>query len=139
MSVLIDTSIWSLALRRRRKALSRREAALVDDWARLVADRRAVLIGPIRQEILSGIKRPAQFDMLRQSLAAFVHIGIEPEDYDTAAKFFNTCRAKGAASGPIDMLICAVASRAQSEIFSMDNDFVRFKQLLPIELYEPPT
>src|SRR5208337_3484022 len=54
MNVLIDTSVWSLAFRRSR-ASSRREAQMVEELTELIQEGRALLFGPIRQELLSGI------------------------------------------------------------------------------------
>ena len=70
MIVLVDTTIWSLALRRRRGILSERERRLVEEWARLVRSGEAVLIGPIRQEILSGIRTEKSFAAIQESLTA---------------------------------------------------------------------
>ena len=42
----------------------------------LVADGRAVLIGPIRQELLSGVKTVSQFEALRESLTAFDNLAL---------------------------------------------------------------
>ena len=53
MKVLIDTPIWSLALRRRERF---RNEPLLSELASLVADGRVGMIGPIRQEVLSGVK-----------------------------------------------------------------------------------
>ena len=53
--ILIDTCIWSLALRRTRKDLNPQERKLYFRWRELVIDGSAALIGPIRQELLSGI------------------------------------------------------------------------------------
>jgi hypothetical protein len=60
MKVLIDTPIWSLALRRE-KALSRGEQVLIAELNELINEVRVALIGPIRQELLSGISNDEQF------------------------------------------------------------------------------
>src|SRR5262249_53327082 len=62
LMVLVDTSIWSLALRRRPAALTLAEEGVVDEWTGLVSEGLAGLIGPIRQEILSGVKRVEVFE-----------------------------------------------------------------------------
>ncbi len=137
MSVLVDTTIWSLALRRRSHDLNRRERLLVQEWASLVESGQVLLIGPIRQEILSGIRRESDFLAVRKRLSAFGCIEILPEDYDQAAAFFNICRDRGLAGTPIDLLICAVASRADVPIFTTDEDFSRYVDILPIRLHKP--
>jgi predicted nucleic acid-binding protein len=73
---LVDTTIWSLAIRRRPDRLSPREQALVDPWVNLVTEGTALLIGPIRQEILSGIRNDEAFEAIRRRLAAFLHLPI---------------------------------------------------------------
>ena len=135
--VLVDTSIWSLALRRRPAVLSASERSLVDEWARLVMEGLALLIGPIRQEILSGVRRPEVFQALRRALSDFPYVSIEPTDYDRAAEFYNTCRARGLIGGPIDMLISAVASRHEVPVFAADTDFARYARHLPVRLHGP--
>jgi predicted nucleic acid-binding protein len=135
--ILVDTSIWSLALRRRPVALSAGEAGLVEEWAHLVTEGLAGLIGPIRQEILSGVRRPEVFQALRRELADFPNLGIDAVDYDRAAEFFNVCRAQGITGGPIDMLISAVAYRHHVPVFSGDTDYVRYAQHLPLRLHRP--
>lgn len=136
MSVLVDTTIWSLALRRRSEDLNRRETRLVQEWESLVEAGQVLLIGPIRQEILSGIRPESDFLTVRKRLSAFGCIEVLPEDYDQAAMFFNTCRGKGFSGTPVNLLICAVASRAEVPIFTTDEDFVRYADVLPIRLYE---
>ncbi len=83
MKLLADTSVWSLALRRRRTAiLSADEKRLVAVLSEAIRDGRVVMIGPIRQEILSGIKEQAQFVKLRSTLAAFRDEPIDTADYE---------------------------------------------------------
>jgi predicted nucleic acid-binding protein len=135
--VLVDTSIWSLALRRRPVVLSSEEVALVDEWEDLVTQGFAALIGPIRQEILSGVRRPEVFQTLRRELGDFPHLGIDAVDYDRASEFFNVCRGQGIVGGPIDMLISAVAYRHEVPIFSSDMDYARYARHLPLRLHRP--
>ena len=137
MIVLVDTTIWSLALRRRPQDLNPREKALLDHWVRLVRDGRAVLVGPIRQEILSGIRHAGAFEAIREQLGHFRYLQIDPSDYDLAARFFNTCRAKGIAGTPIDLLLCAVAHRCRAPIFTTDRDFERYAPHTGVHLYVP--
>jgi hypothetical protein len=68
-------------------------------------------MGPIRQEVLSGVRRPEVFEALRSALSRFAHLGIEAADYDRAAEFFDVCRGHGIAGGPIDIMIGPISSR----------------------------
>src|SRR5262245_18305049 len=103
MQVLIDTCIWSQALRR---ADDNNHANELRD---IISDKRACIIGPIRQEILSGIRVKQQFQSLREHLSAFPDLLINTNDYENAAEFANLLRSKGIQGSAIDFLICAVA------------------------------
>jgi predicted nucleic acid-binding protein len=133
MRVLVDTPVWSLALRRTR----RRESAVTGELSSLVDDGRVAMIGPIRQELLSGIREHPHFDRLRDHLRAFPDAEITLDDYEEAASFFNRCRAKGIQGSNTDFLICAVATRNEFAIYTTDGDFTHFARVLPITLYEP--
>jgi len=133
MKVLVDTSVWSLALRRKRQGKSSK----AEELRNLIADRRVQIIGPIRQEVLSGVRDEAQWELLARHLAAFPDLPIATDDYVTAAQFFNRCRAKGVQGSNTDFLICAVAVRNRLAIFTTDKDFQRFAKLLPITLHKP--
>ena len=137
MSVLIDTPIWSLALRRKSAQLSRTERQQVDEWRALVSDGRARLTGIIRQEVLSGIRDAREFERLREGLGAFDDVPAETVDHERAAGFFNACRAKGITPGALDVLICAVAARHALSIFTTDADFERYAEVLPLRLHRP--
>ena len=132
MKVLVDTSVWSVALRRRSSASNEPvTSALVS----LVEDGRVVIIGSIRQELLSGIKERAQFERLREHLRAFPDIPVTTDDHEDAAAFFNRCRDRGIQASNTDFLICAVAVRNGFSIFTTDGDFARVAGVLPISLY----
>ncbi len=130
MNVLVDTSVWSLALRRREAAS---EAAA--ELRELIRDQRVRMIGPVRQELLSGIRDAAQFRTLRDLLRAVPDLPMVPDDYERAAEFFNTCRAKGIQGANTDFLLCAVSERRGLALFTTDADFTRFALHLPLQLH----
>lgn len=132
MRVLVDTSIWSLALRRDENVKN----SEVPELRRLITAHLVEIIGPIRQEILSGVRNHSQFDKLEENLSAFSDVTLPGEDYVTAAKFFNLCRAKGVQGSNTDFLICAVAVRHDFAIFTTDGDFSLFAKYLPITIHE---
>ncbi|MFI5377788.1 MAG: PIN domain-containing protein [Tepidisphaerales bacterium] len=134
--ILVDTTIWSLALRRKAGSLSSRESALVEEWSRLATAGQACLTGPIRQEILSGIRDAAVFKAIQQILRDFPHVVVIDGDHDRAAEFYNTCRSHGVAGTAVDMLICAVAARSDTPIFTTDGDFARYAKYLPLRLHD---
>ena len=131
MKVLVDTCVWSLALRRGGDS----GAKPVEEFRSLIADKRVQMIGAIRQEILSGIREEAQFKELEARLSAFPDLQVDSEDYVTAARFFNMCQAKGIQGSNTDFLICAVAVRHRLAIFTIDKDFAQYARHLPIVLH----
>lgn len=67
MNLLVDTPVWSLALRRKARERSHHEWALVQRLAGFVGQGRAQMIGTVRQELLAGIREEAQFLRLRDA------------------------------------------------------------------------
>lgn len=137
MNALVDTSVWSLALRRKRHDLTAAERLVVDELTDLIREGRVRIIGLIRQELLSGIKIAAQYEKLRVALRAFPDELIETADYEAAAKASNECRAKGIAASVVDALICQIALSRQWEVFTTDSDFKAYAKVLPVKLHMP--
>lgn len=135
MMVLVDTSVWSLALRRTPQDLAPVQKQQVRNLQELISEGRVQLLGVVRQELLSGIRRPAQFARLREHLRAFSDVLLDREDYEQAAEMNNACRAMGLTGGVTDFLICAVAARRKWDIYTADRDFERFGKHLPLTLY----
>jgi predicted nucleic acid-binding protein len=134
MMVVVDTSVWSLALRRRREQLSSSEAKLTTILAELIREGRVELLGLIRQELLSGIRDEAQFLKLLNTLRAFPDPRLEIADYEKAARINDLCRSRGIAGSAIDFLICAVAHRRGWAIFTSDQDFHKYASVIPLQL-----
>jgi len=78
------------------------------------------MIGPIRQELLSGIKESAQFEKVKKALGPFRDEAVETLDYEEAARLFNLCRSYGVECGPVDILFCAVARRRKWDVLTND-------------------
>ena len=135
MKVIVDTSVWSLALRRRTRPEDASVAALRD----LIRDGLIVMLGCIRQEILSGVRSAEQFQILRDHLRAFPDEVLQTEDYERAAELFNDCRRKGLQGSNTDFLICAAAANRGHAIFTTDRDFQRFREAIDIMLFSPRT
>lgn len=137
MNVLVDTSVWSLALRRKAQDLNPAEAAVVAELSQLIREGRARVIGLVRQELLSGMRDAGQYEKLRNTLRAFPDEGANLADYEAAAKAGNACRARGIAVSVSDMLICALAIAREWAIFTTDPDFKKYAKILPIQLHTP--
>ena len=129
--VIVDTSVWSLALRRKQASTDAATAELT----RLIDLGEAMIAGPIRQELLSGVVSQVQFKRLRERLEAFPDIAINSTDYERAATCFNQCRARGIQGSNTDYLICALAMRLNAAVFSVDRDFARYAHVLGVRLH----
>ncbi|MGO9115046.1 MAG: PIN domain-containing protein [Thermoguttaceae bacterium] len=139
MNVLVDTSVWSLALRRKPEGLTAPERLIVDELADLTREGRVRVIGLVRQELLSGIRSAAQYEKLRLALRAFPDVPIETTDYEAAARASNDCRAVGIVASVVDALICQVALGRKWNIFTTDPDFKAYARVLPIKLHSVRT
>ena len=137
MNVLIDTSVWSLALRRKNESLSTNERFLVAELSELIREGRARMIGLVRQELLSAIKATEQYEKLRLHLRSFPDEVVDTSDYEEAAKAGNRCRAKGVVVSIVDILLCAVANKRLWTIFTTDPDFSNYAKVLPLRIHAP--
>ncbi len=133
MKVIIDTCVWSLALRRSEL----QENEYVEELKELIKEVRAQLIGPVRQELLSGIKSIRQFNLLKRHLETFDDLDLEREDFELAAEYFDAARVKGIQGSNTDFLICAISTRRKMPILTTDKDFSNYKTILPIKIHTP--
>ena len=131
MKVIIDTCVWTRFLRRDRPA----DDSIGAEVARLIRADVIQLLGPIRQEVLSGAQPQERFNQLKEYLRFHPNLLTDEEDDETAAGFYNLCRSKGVQGTSTDLLICAVAVRHRMRIFTTDSDFTRFAEFLPIDLH----
>jgi predicted nucleic acid-binding protein len=130
VNVLVDTCVWSAALRRRADP----ETSVVAELRTLIEDSRVVMAGPIRQELLSGIREPDQFARLRAALRPFPDFPLRTEHFETAAEFFNRCRRAGIQGSNTDFLLCALSVLERMAILTTDRDFTHFARHVPIRL-----
>lgn len=102
-----------------------------------ISDRRVVLLGAARQEILSDRHHAEQYERLQQALRAFPNQVLETKDYELAAESFNLCRQQGIRGANTDFLISDASVRRQYTISTTDNDFTHFGNVLTITRYTP--
>ena len=133
--ILVDSSVWSLAFRRRRKDLNPEERLITFELRDLIVSGETCLIGPIRQEVLSGLHSEEEFRDLRTQLDFHPGLALTDDVWDLAAEYFNLCRSRGISPDAIDMTICAAAHTHNTPIFTTDPDFKRYARHLPITLH----
>lgn len=133
MNVLVDTSVWSLALRR----ATVQHSPVVTELRELIREGRVEIVGAIRQELLSGVREPSQFESLRAHLRAFPDLVLGASDFELAAECCNRCRAAGVQGSHTDFLLCAVAMSRGLAILTTDGDFTAFARVLGLHLHAP--
>lgn len=131
MKILVDTSVWSVALRKS----GVRDEAVIAELGELIREMRIVMIGPIRQELLSGISDEDTYVRLRESIRAFDDLPLGPDCYEFAALLSNRCRKNGVQGSHTDFLICFVALKNGFAIFTLDNDFIQYGKWIDITLH----
>jgi predicted nucleic acid-binding protein len=137
MRILIDTPVWSKAFRRKKTRYE--DKNIVDSLKYLIDEFIEVIIGPVRQELLSGISDKAVFNNLKEKMKGFNDFPIETMDYELAAEYSNVCRRNGIQGSNTDFLICAIAVRNNFEIFTSDDDINQYRKYLPIKLFDIKT
>ncbi len=134
--ILADTSVLSLVLRRRPEDRSAAENRVVGALERASALALVAIVGPVRQELLSGVRVQRQFDRLSAALDGFALLPLGASTWDEAARCFNRCQSHGLAATPTDMLLCAACIEHDVALLTTDGDFTRYARHLPIRLLE---
>ena len=88
--VLVDSDVWSEAFRK-----GRRKSRAVFLLLEFVENDEVEMIGPVRQEALSGIKEERELEEIRGILRAFPSRLLEDSIFELAASFCNVCRSNG--------------------------------------------
>ena len=129
MKIIVDTSVWSLFLRRQ----DHTDSPSLEILRRAIKEKKVQMLGIIRQELLSGVRNETTFRKLSRLLDSFPDLLAESADHTEAARFFNICRRKGVRGSPVDFLICAQAHRNKMSILADDEDFDNCAAHLPIK------
>jgi len=122
--ILVDTSVLSLAFRRRVKTGS--EPPLVQSLRRLVEEDQPVAVpGIVLQELLSGVRTESEFERLQDLMEGFPLVLATREHHVGAARIANACRQAGITVSNVDCLIAAIAIERKSQLLTSDEDFER--------------
>ena len=132
MSLLVDTSVWSLAFRRDTEVqvpevLALRNALLGTD--------QVFSTGLVLQELLQGFSGPKARDSIVERFAAFAFVEPDRQDYIDAAEVRNMCRKRGVQIGTIDALLIQLAHRHDLAILTTDQDFRLAAAHVPFRLW----
>lgn len=131
MSVLVDTSVWSLALRRDGLA----DHPAVEQLSDLLdSGEDLFLTGLILQEILQAFRSEAVATQVAYHLEPFPLLPIEPEACLAAARLYRRCKEQGLGASTIDCHIAASAITNDCQLLTTDRDFQRLVRICPLEL-----
>ena len=120
MSLLVDTSVWSLAFRRDAEATAPEVTTL--RHALEGAD-QVFTTGLVLQELLQGFAGPKTRSQLIERFAALGFLQPDREDHVEAAEVRNSCRRSGVQIGTIDALLIQLCLKHDLVLLSSDNDF----------------
>lgn len=133
MTLFVDTSVWSLALRR----------DTIPDVAEVDALRRALLgeevvvtTGLVLQELLQGFTGPRAGPALLERFSALPTIAPDRDDHVDAAALRNACRRGGVQLGTIDALLAQLCIRHGLVMLTTDNDFALAARHCPLQVWQ---
>lgn len=132
MTLLVDTSVWSLALRRDTQATEPQAVHLKD--ALLGAD-TVVTTGLILQELLQGFSGPKARSQIIDRFAALPLLQPDRSDHIDAAALRTTCRRAGVQLGTIDALLAQLCIRHELTLLTTDQDFTHAARHCPLRVW----
>jgi predicted nucleic acid-binding protein len=134
VTLLVDTSVWSLAFRR--DAVSAAPQVEVLRGA-LDGGEAIVTIGLILQELLQGFAGPRARKELLKKFAALPLLVPDRQDYIEAAGLRNECRRAGVQIGTIDALLAQLCVRHDLTLLTTDGDFALAAKHCPLRVWKP--
>lgn len=132
MSYLVDTSVWSLALRRDAPDSI---PEVVELGRALEAGDEIFVTGLVLQELLQGFNKPKAYDQIIEHFESLPFIVPEREDYIQAANLRNKCRKKGIQVGTIDVLLAQLCIEREIDILTTDKDFSQISKLASLKVW----
>lgn len=137
MNLVVDTSVWSLVLRRQ---LVREDDPHVRAFrACIEAEHEVCIVGPILQELLDGLRSPHQFSRLLSVLRPVPLVALHRSTFVLAARMSNHCRERGIQAGAVDFLIAAACVESGWPLLTADQDFQRIAGCTELALFPVDT
>jgi hypothetical protein len=134
MTLLVDTSVWSLAFRRDGSTHEPEVLVLSEALAGAAA---VYTTGLVLQELLQGFGGPRSAQAIIQRFQALPFISPDRQDHIAAAELRNVCRRAGVQIGTIDALLIQLCGRHDLTLLSTDQDFVHAARHVPYKLWRP--
>ena len=134
MTFFVDTSVWSLALRRDGDSAAPEVQAL---RRALETGEIVVTTGLVLQELLQGFSGPRARSDIITRFKALPFIVPDRQDYVDAAELRNRCRRAGVQVGTIDALLAQLCIHHGLVLLTTDNDFVRAAKHCALQVWKP--
>ena len=131
MRLLVDTSVWSLAMRRDAPTAGPEVEVLIDA---INGGMELYSTGIILQELLQGFSKPKAHDLIIERFASIPMLVPETSDYIKAAELRNRCRQKGIQAGTIDSLIAQLSVRFDLSLLTTDKDFSHMAKVVKLKI-----
>lgn len=131
MRLLVDTSVWSLSLRRN-KPSDHPKVALLE--THLQGETEIVMAGIVLQEVLQAFRDDGTFDRVEKNFEAFPILPLVRRELVMAASLHRACAARGVAASTVDCQIAAQAIQHDCHLLTADRDFDRIAGLAPLRL-----
>lgn len=135
--IVVDTSVWSAALRRPKGRELPRAGKVLREL--IVTGEHVVLLGVVYQELLSGIRHEAQFRRLARTLEPFPMVLATVADHLEAARVMNVSRANGVQAASMDALIAAMALERGALLLTSDKDYLHIAENTPLDVRYVPS
>jgi hypothetical protein len=136
MTLLVDTSVWSLALRRDVEATEPEVQQLKDA---LFGSEVIVTTGLVLQELLQGFSGPTAQAQIVERFAALPLLQPDRDDHVNAAGLRNACRQSGVQIGTIDALLAQLCIRHHLTLLTTDKDFTHAARHCPLRVWPAKT
>ena len=134
MNLFVDTSVWSLALRRDAPSDHPTVARLGEALTR---GERVFSTGLVLQELLQGFRGPRAAERIIERFAALAFVTPSRADHVEAAGLRNACRRHGVQVGTIDVLLAQLCIGHELVMLSADRNFAGIAEWTPLKLWEP--
>jgi len=136
--IIVDTSVWSLAFRRRSWP-NDEMPGVIKLLQKLTREKEHLGVpGVVLQELLSGVKDPAQGERIKTLMEGYPLLLASKEHHIEAANISNVCRRSGISAATIDCLIAAQCIMLDGLLLTLDDDFKRISRCCGLRLYPIP-
>jgi predicted nucleic acid-binding protein len=132
LNIFVDTSVWSLALRRDAPP----DLPEVNELRRSLDTGTVYCTGLVLQELLQGFSKPKAQRQIISRFSALPLLVPDRDDHVHAAELRNRCRRKGVQAGTIDVLLAQLCVRYELTMLTTDKDFRNMASIVSLSVWD---